>query len=166
MHVNDWPLQLWEALIAHIDAKALLYSVCHGGTYNVRAFSSLAGETFFSELTLNDKRGQGTMTTEEFGQFVGNSIEQMQARLDPDRLLRCRNTFSHSGFLKLEFPCAYPNVPSGLTFLRKTSHIRDSYTPAFFTSNMLLEISIGWKRLVAIYANKGLRLAMHMISEK
>ncbi|WAR11036.1 hypothetical protein MAR_036112, partial [Mya arenaria] len=60
MHVNGWPLQLWEALIAHKDANALL-------TYDVRAFSSLAGETSFSELTLNDKRGQGTLTTEEFG---------------------------------------------------------------------------------------------------
>ncbi|XP_052224856.1 uncharacterized protein LOC127840477 [Dreissena polymorpha] len=85
MYINGWPIQLWEALIAHIDAKIILYSLCHGGTYNVRAFSSLAGETFFSELTLNDRRGQGTVTTEEFGRFVGNSIEQMQARLDPDR---------------------------------------------------------------------------------
>ena len=91
MYVNGWPIQLWEALIAHIDAKALLYALCHGGTYNVRAFSSLAGETFFSELSLNDKRGQGTVTTEEFGQFVGNSIEQMQARLDPTRFMNISN---------------------------------------------------------------------------
>ena len=62
-----------------------------GGAYNVRAFSSLAGETFFSELSLNDKRGQGTVTTEEFGQFVGNSIEQMQARLDPTRFMNISN---------------------------------------------------------------------------
>ncbi|XP_052233224.1 uncharacterized protein LOC127846086 [Dreissena polymorpha] len=95
MYINGWPIQLWEALIAHIDAKIILYSLCHGGTYNVRAFSSLAGETFFSELTLNDRRGQGTVTTEEFGRFVGNSIEQMQARLDPDRPFIYRTGRSH-----------------------------------------------------------------------
>ena len=83
--INGWPLQLWEAIIANIDAKCLLYSLCHGGTYNVRAFSSMMGETFFSELTLDDKRGHGTITAEEFGHFIGTTVERLQARLDPDR---------------------------------------------------------------------------------
>lgn len=83
--ISGWPLQLWEALIANIDAKSLLYALCHNGTYNVRAFSSMMGETFFSELTLADKRGHGTVTSEEFGQFIGTSIEQLQLRLDPER---------------------------------------------------------------------------------
>ena len=83
--ISGWPLQLWEALIANIDAKSLLYALCHNGTYNVRAFSSMMGETFFSELTLADKRGHGTVTSEEFGQFIGTSIEQLQVRLDPER---------------------------------------------------------------------------------
>ncbi|KAH3847189.1 hypothetical protein DPMN_089506 [Dreissena polymorpha] len=43
MYINGWPIQLWEALIAHIDAKIIIFSLCHGGTNNVRAFSSLAG---------------------------------------------------------------------------------------------------------------------------
>ncbi|CAC5359140.1 unnamed protein product [Mytilus coruscus] len=50
MHIKGWPIQLWEAIIANIDAKALLYAICKGGTYNVRSFSSMMGETFFSEL--------------------------------------------------------------------------------------------------------------------
>lgn len=78
-------MQLWEALIANIDAKAHLYSLVHGGSYNVRAFSSLIGETFFSELTLNDKRGQGTVSALEFGQFIGNATEQVHVRLDNER---------------------------------------------------------------------------------
>lgn len=84
-YIQGWPIQLWEALISSIDAKALLYSLTKTNTYNSRAFSSLMGETFFSELTNDDKRGQGTVTTEEFGYFVGNSVEQMQTRLDPER---------------------------------------------------------------------------------
>jgi hypothetical protein len=44
--------------------------------YNVKAFSSLMGETFFSDLTNDDKRGQGTVTTDEFSSSVGNAVEQ------------------------------------------------------------------------------------------
>ena len=87
VQLSGWPIQLWEALIANIDAKSLLYAICHNGTYNVRAFSSMMGETFFSELTLADKRGHGTVTSEEFGQFIGTTIEQLHLRLDPERFL-------------------------------------------------------------------------------
>ena len=85
-YVSGWPIQLWEGLIANIDGKAYLYAMVHGGTYNVRAFSSLIGETFFSELVLNDKRGQGTVSATEFAQYIGHSTEQLQIRLDQDRL--------------------------------------------------------------------------------
>ncbi|XP_060558593.1 uncharacterized protein LOC132718911 [Ruditapes philippinarum] len=84
-YVCGWPVQLWEALLANIDAKAYLYSLVHNGTYNPRAFSSMIGETFFSELTLNDRRGQGTVSASEFGQYIGHATEQVQIRLDEDR---------------------------------------------------------------------------------
>ena len=84
-HINGWPSQLWEALVANIDAKLLLYKICRKNTYNVRAFSSMMGETYFSELTLYDRRGHGTVTTEEFGQFIQTSAEKLHMRLDPER---------------------------------------------------------------------------------
>ena len=85
MYVHGWPTQLWEALITSIDAKSILYALCKQGTYNTRAFSSMMGETFFSELTNEDHRGHGTVSVEDFAYFLGTSIEQMQSRLDPDR---------------------------------------------------------------------------------
>lgn len=86
VNIKGWPIQLWEAIIANIDAKAILYSLSHSGSYNVRAFSSMMGETFFSEVTNMDKRGgHGTLTVDEFGQFLGYSIEQMCMRLDHER---------------------------------------------------------------------------------
>ncbi|XP_060561338.1 uncharacterized protein LOC132721103 [Ruditapes philippinarum] len=94
-YVAGWPLQLWEALIAHIDAKTLLYSLCHGGTCNVRAFSSLVGETFFSELVLHDKTGCGTVTAAEFGRFIGAASEQLHVRHDPNRKFVYRTGRSH-----------------------------------------------------------------------
>uniref|UniRef100_K1RDG6 Uncharacterized protein n=1 Tax=Magallana gigas TaxID=29159 RepID=K1RDG6_MAGGI len=34
---------------------------------------------------MNDMRGQGTVSCQEFGQFIGNSIVHIQIRLDPER---------------------------------------------------------------------------------
>ncbi|KAJ8309057.1 hypothetical protein KUTeg_013931 [Tegillarca granosa] len=46
-YVNGCPSQLWEALISNIDAKSILFALCRNHSYNVRAFSSMMGETFF-----------------------------------------------------------------------------------------------------------------------
>ncbi|KAH3890362.1 hypothetical protein DPMN_014441 [Dreissena polymorpha] len=86
MFIGGWPSQLWEGLISNIDAKTLLYSLANGNTYNTRAFSSLCGETFFSELTLYDRRGQGTVTASEFQSFIGTTVEKMYMKMDPERL--------------------------------------------------------------------------------
>lgn len=85
MYVNGWPVQLWEALLANIDAKSILYSLTKNGTYNTRAFSSMMGETFFAELTNQDRGCHGTVSAEDFGRYIGRTVEQMQTRLDPER---------------------------------------------------------------------------------
>ena len=85
MFINGWPTQLWEALLANIDAKALLYILCKTGTYNARAFCSMSGGTFFSEVTQSDRRGHGTLTTTELGLFIGTTIERIQLRFDRER---------------------------------------------------------------------------------
>lgn len=87
MYVNGWPSQLWEALLANIDSKIILYALCHNHTYNVRAFSSMMGETFFAELTMYGRRGQGTVTTGEFGQYMKSTCEALNMRLDHLSLL-------------------------------------------------------------------------------
>ncbi|XP_052274530.1 uncharacterized protein LOC127874322 [Dreissena polymorpha] len=73
----------------------MLYELCHGGCYNVRAFSSLIGETFFSELVLHDKTGCGTVSAAEFGRFIGTATEQLHMRQDPDRKFFYRTSRSH-----------------------------------------------------------------------
>ena len=85
MYVNGWPSQLWEALLASIDSKAILYSLCRNKTYNSRAFSTMMNETFFSELTNQDRRGHGTVSATEFATHIGAVVEQMHMRLDSDR---------------------------------------------------------------------------------
>ncbi|XP_060573074.1 uncharacterized protein LOC132730724, partial [Ruditapes philippinarum] len=84
-YVKGWPTQLFEALLANIDAKLLLYSLCKSGTYNSRAFSSMMGETFFSEMTHQDRAGHGVISCDEFSKYIGKTTEQLQARLDTSR---------------------------------------------------------------------------------
>ncbi|CAG2221722.1 unnamed protein product [Mytilus edulis] len=85
MYIKGWPAQLWEALISNIDAKTFLYSLCKKNAYNVRAFKQYVGETFFAELTNQDKSGHGTVTVDNFSFFLGCAVEQMQTRLDSER---------------------------------------------------------------------------------
>lgn len=33
MFIKGWPIQLWEAIVANVDAKALLYGVCQNGQH-------------------------------------------------------------------------------------------------------------------------------------
>ena len=87
-YVDGIPIQLWEALLVDIEAKRQLYALARKGTYNVRAFSSMMGETFFAELTLHDSKGHGAVSSEDFGRFIGQAIEQMQGRLDNERYVR------------------------------------------------------------------------------
>lgn len=95
MYIKGWPLQLWEALVASIDSKAILYSLAKRGTYNVRAFSSMMGETFFAEVTNQDKGGtKGTLTAAEFSHFIGKSLEQMHIMLDTERTFTYRTSRS------------------------------------------------------------------------
>ncbi|KAJ8311131.1 hypothetical protein KUTeg_011317 [Tegillarca granosa] len=92
-YVNGWPIQLWEVLIASIDSKSILYSLTKTGTYNTRAFSSMMGETFFSEVANQDKHGgHGTLTAAEFEHFMGSVIEQMHIRLDSNRSFAYRTS--------------------------------------------------------------------------
>ena len=83
MFIYGWPWQLWESLLANMNAylNFVSNSLCRGGSYNVRVFNSVIGETLFCELTLNDKKGRGTVTCEEFTK--ANTVEQVQVCLDP-----------------------------------------------------------------------------------
>lgn len=75
-YVNGWPIHLFEAQLINIDSKVYLYALCKSGTYNSRAFSSMMGETFFSELTHQDRTGHGTVSCEDFSRYIGKTIEQ------------------------------------------------------------------------------------------
>ena len=92
MYIKGYPAQLCEAILASIDAHAILYALSKQGTYNARVFSSMMAESFFVELTNQDKRGHGALTAAEFSSDISNASEQMQAKLDKDMSFFYRST--------------------------------------------------------------------------
>ena len=49
------PIQTYEALLQNICTRIQLYSIAHNKTYNTRAISILANESFFSDMVRMDK---------------------------------------------------------------------------------------------------------------
>ena len=55
-HFRGMPMPTYEALLQNINTHIQLYQYAHGNTYNAHSISTLANESFFSDLTQLDKR--------------------------------------------------------------------------------------------------------------
>ena len=54
-HFRGMPMPTYEALLQNINTCIQLYQYAHGNTYNTHSISTLANESFFSDLTQLDK---------------------------------------------------------------------------------------------------------------
>ena len=54
-HFRGMPMPTYEALLQNINTHIQLYQYAHGNTYNAHSISTLANESFFSDLTWLDK---------------------------------------------------------------------------------------------------------------
>ena len=52
------PVQTYEALLQNICTRIQLYDIAHNDTYNNRAISTLANESFFSDMGRMDKESR------------------------------------------------------------------------------------------------------------
>ena len=75
--------QTFEALLQNISTHIQLYSYTNCGTYNTRAVSTLANESFFVDLVRYDKEShgypKGTNLSHVFGRVVLIKPFQTQA---------------------------------------------------------------------------------------
>ena len=56
-HVRGMPIQTFEAILQNIATRITLYSLSSDGTYNACSISTLANESFFSDINRMDKEG-------------------------------------------------------------------------------------------------------------
>ena len=57
-HWKGMPIQTYEAILQNICTRIQLYSIAHNKTYNHHAISTLANESFFSDMVRMDKESR------------------------------------------------------------------------------------------------------------
>ena len=66
--------QMFEALLQMISTRIMLYSFAADATYNARSVSTLANESFFSDLLCLDKEGKGYPKACNISKIMGRVV--------------------------------------------------------------------------------------------
>ena len=72
IHGMTW--QTFEALLQMISTRITLYSFAADATYNARSVSTLANESFFSDLVRLDKEGKGYPKASNISKIMGQVV--------------------------------------------------------------------------------------------
>ena len=73
-YVKGLTWQTYEAILQMISTRIQLYSFAHYGTYNSRAVSTLANESFFADLVRYDKESHGYPKGPNVSQVFGRVV--------------------------------------------------------------------------------------------
>lgn len=93
MYINGFTRASFEGFLQKIDTNIQLYAIAKSGTYNQRAISSLANETFFGELSDMDVTRLGCPKAINIPRLMSTVAEIQHYRCDPsDRYLDCHFT--------------------------------------------------------------------------
>ena len=82
-HVGGMSRQMYEGFLHNIDSNLQLYSIVKGGSYNARAISSLANETFFGEMSEHEQTHLGCPKAIHCPRLISNVTEIMHYRHNP-----------------------------------------------------------------------------------
>ena len=66
--------QTFEAILQMISTRIQMYDYCTNGSYNARAVSTLANESFFADLVRLDKDGKGYPKACNVGKVIGRVV--------------------------------------------------------------------------------------------
>ncbi|XP_046575902.1 uncharacterized protein LOC124283912 [Haliotis rubra] len=84
-HVRGYPVPLWEATIASVDADIFMYAICKRRTYNNRALSSQPCENLFSCLATMPGARNGVPSCVELEVNMAKICGESIVRQDPNR---------------------------------------------------------------------------------
>jgi hypothetical protein len=85
MYIKGIPKVTFESLLCNLEGHMYMYELVKGGTYCWRAYSSLIGESFFSEMTEMDPAGKGVYTASGVNQHMKRISQIHSMRLNPNR---------------------------------------------------------------------------------
>lgn len=84
-HYKGMPVQTFEAMLQTCITRIQLYSHAFDGIYNTRAVSTLAAESFFSDITRLDKESHGYAKACNIPRILGKSVLLNYFKHKPDK---------------------------------------------------------------------------------
>ena len=73
-YIKGMTWQTFEAILQNISTRIQLFQVANEGTYNTRAVSTLANESFFADLVQLEKEGKGYPKACNIGHVMGQVV--------------------------------------------------------------------------------------------
>ena len=73
-YIKGMTWQTFEAILQNISTRIQLYECAHDRTYNTRAVSTLANESFFSDLVQLEREGKGYPKACNIGRVMGEVV--------------------------------------------------------------------------------------------
>ena len=84
-HIQDLPIRTYEALLHTISSRFILYHLSEGHSYNNRAISTLAVESFFSDLNRFEFSGLGAPKSTNIPKLISHVVHINTTKHDPNR---------------------------------------------------------------------------------
>ena len=118
-HIQGIPIRTYEAMLHTISTRFSLFGLSTNKSYNTRAISTLAVESFFSDLTRYEFSGLGAPKAVDIPKLISHVVHVNTTKHDPSR-----------GF---EFTTSTrDNYPTYLMEMDNSNSSINSYAPSAF----------------------------------
>ena len=84
-HVTGIPIRTFEALLHSISSRFSLFILAEKNSYNTRAISTLAVESFFSDMTRYEFSGLGAPKATDIPKLISHVVQINSMKHNPDR---------------------------------------------------------------------------------
>ena len=83
-HIDGIPIKTFEALLHCISTRFSLYQLSSTNSYNTRAISTLAVESFFSDLARYEFSGLGAPKSVDIPKLISHVVHLNTTKHNPD----------------------------------------------------------------------------------
>ena len=115
-HIQDLPIRTYEALLHTISSRFILYHLSEGHSYNNRAISTLAVESFFSDLNRFEFSGLGAPKSTDIPKLISHVVHINTTKHDPDR------GFEFTTSTRDNYPCYMMEMEQNTDITEITDH--------------------------------------------
>ena len=107
-HIRGMPIKTFEAILHTISTRFILYGLCDDKSFNNRAISTLAVESFFSDLNRYEFSGLGAPKSVDIPKLLSHIVHVNTTKHDPSR------GFEFITSTRGNYPCYLMEVPESI----------------------------------------------------